>query len=167
MSSIPIKPNQNRFLAAVDGFREYRPRSLRNSPQIETPSRGSNEVLLLEDDSDFSAVLVEFLRENGFQVVAVRNGVEGIREVLQSDFEVILCDLMMPALCGDTFFRAVGRMRPHLCERFIFMTGHYGSQNVKRLAASANNAILAKPLVFSELAEQIAFVSVRNIHLAA
>jgi CheY-like chemotaxis protein len=93
--------------------------------------------------------------------------VEGVHAVLKSDFEVILCDVMMPTLAGDMFYRAVGRMRPHLRERFIFMTGHRDSQNVERLVASTRNAVLAKPLDFNELLELIAFVRVRNIQLAA
>jgi DNA-binding response OmpR family regulator len=169
MSPFPIKPSNNRFRAATDGFREFSSAGLRSVPESEPPfaSSNSNRVLILEDDTALSELLAAFLTENGFEVVPVRNGVEGVHQVLKGDFEVILCDLMMPALPGDMFFRAVGRMRPHLCERFIFMTGHGASPNVDRLVASANNAVLAKPFEFNDLLELIAFIRVRNIQLAA
>jgi len=169
MSPFPIKPSNNRFRAATDGFREFRSSGRRGVPESETPfaSSNGNRVLLLEDDTALSELLADFLTENGFEVIPVRNGVEGVHQVLKGDFEVILCDLMMPALPGDMFFRAVGRMRPHLCERFIFMTGHSASPTVDRLVASANNAVLAKPFDFNDLLELIAFIRVRNIQLAA
>jgi CheY-like chemotaxis protein len=40
----------------------------------------------------------DFLRENDCDVVAVQNGVEGVHEVLASEFDVILCDMLMPTL---------------------------------------------------------------------
>ena len=39
-------------------------------------------------------------------------GVEGVHEVLASEFDAILCDMQMPTLPGDMFYRAVERMRP-------------------------------------------------------
>src|SRR5204863_3983154 len=93
----------------------------------EVGSERKLRILLLEDDASFKEIMQCFLCENGFDVVAVQNGVEGVHEVLASDFEVILCDMLMPTLPGDMFYRAVERMRPHLCDRFIFMTGYRGS----------------------------------------
>ena len=119
-------------------------------------------VLLLEDDSQFKDIMREFLMQNGFQVVAVQNGVEGVHEVLASDFEVILCDMMMPTLPGDMFFRAVERMRPHLCERFIFMTGHRGNPKVNDFVRAVNGTMLSKPFQVDDLLEMIAFVQVRT-----
>jgi DNA-binding NtrC family response regulator len=120
-------------------------------------------VLLLEDDPQFKEIMNEFLRAQGFQVVSVQNGVEGVHEVLANDFEVILCDMMMPTLPGDMFFRAVERMRPHLCNRFIFMTGHRGSGKVNDFIRTVNGTILAKPFHVDDLLEMIAFVKVRTV----
>ena len=125
------------------------------------------KVLLLEDDPAFKEIMNTFLSENSFQVVAVQNGVEGVHEVLASEFEVILCDMMMPTLPGDMFFRAVERMRPHLCDRFIFMTGHSGNTKVNEFITGVNGAILTKPFHVDDLLEMIAFVRVRTMLLAA
>jgi DNA-binding response OmpR family regulator len=125
------------------------------------PSLDRRKVLLLEDDDDFKGIMREFLHQNGFEVVAVQNGVEGVHEVLASDFEVILCDMMMPTLPGDMFFRAVERMRPHLCDRFIFMTGHRGNVKVNEFIKAVNGTILSKPFQIDDLLEMIAFVQVR------
>jgi CheY-like chemotaxis protein len=88
------------------------------------PSSARRKALLLEDDESFREIMGEFLVEQGLEVVSVQNGVEGVHEVLASNFDAILCDMNMPTLPGDMFYRAVERMRPHLCDRFIFMTGY-------------------------------------------
>ncbi|MEQ1850998.1 MAG: response regulator [Chthoniobacteraceae bacterium] len=126
------------------------------------PVEGKKSVLLLEDDPQFKEVIQEFLVGQGYNVVAVQNGVEGVHEVLAHDFEVILCDMMMPTLPGDMFFRAVERMRPHLCDRFIFMTGHRGNPKVNDFIRNVNGTILSKPFHVDDLLEMIAFVQVRT-----
>ena len=125
-------------------------------------SEPKGTVLLLEDDPQFKDIMNEFLRSHGFNVVSVQNGVQGVHEVLAKDFEVILCDMMMPTLPGDMFFRAVERMRPHLCNRFIFMTGHRGSAKVNDFIRTVNGTILSKPFHVDDLLEMIAFVQVRT-----
>lgn len=126
------------------------------------PHPALGKVLLLEDDPQFKEILKEFLGGHGYEVVGVQNGVEGVHEVLATDFEVILCDMMMPTLPGDMFFRAVERMRPHLCERFIFMTGHRGNPKVTDFIRNVNGTMLSKPFHVDDLLEMIAFVQVRS-----
>jgi CheY-like chemotaxis protein len=121
----------------------------------------ARKILLVEDDPSFQEIMRDFLTESGYSVLAVQNGVEGVHEVLASDFEVILCDMMMPTLPGDMFFRAVERMRPHLCERFVFMTGHRGNQKVNDFVANVNGTMLSKPFQVDDLLEMIAFIQVR------
>jgi DNA-binding NtrC family response regulator len=127
----------------------------------EVPTLERRKVLLLEDDEDFKGIIREFLNQNGYEVIAVQNGVEGVHEVLASDFEIILCDMMMPTLPGDMFFRAVERMRPHLCDRFIFMTGHRGNPKITDFIKTVNGTMLPKPFQIDDLLEMIAFVHVR------
>lgn len=127
----------------------------------------AQKILLVEDDAAFQEIMRDFLTESGFIVQAVQNGVEGVHEVLANDFEVILCDMMMPTLPGDMFFRAVERMRPHLCERFVFMTGHRGNQKVNDFIQNVCGTILTKPFQVDDLLEMIAFIKVRIAMRAA
>ena len=122
----------------------------------------TKKILLLEDDEDFRNIIKEFLESHFYNVVTVRNGVEGVREIMASDFEVILCDMMMPTLPGDMFYLAVERMRPHLCDRFIFMTGYKGDGKVADFVKKVNGTMLNKPFLVDDLLEMIAFVQVRS-----
>ena len=130
-------------------------------PDSSTRMQQSKKVLLLEDDEDFRDIIKEFLESHFYNVVTVRNGVEGVREIMASDFEVILCDMMMPTLPGDMFYLAVERMRPHLCDRFIFMTGYKGDGKVAAFIKKVSGTMLNKPFLVNDLLEMIAFVQVR------
>jgi len=143
------------------------PATIRMHEPADAAEAASKKILLLDDDPAFGEIIGEFLRESGFEVVTVINGVEGVHKVLAGDFEVILCDMMMPTLPGDMFFRAVERMRPHLCERFVFMTGHRNNQKVNEFIESVNGTILTKPYHMDDLLEMVAFIQVRKLLLAA
>lgn len=125
----------------------------------------TKKILLLEDDDTFQEILRGFLEEHCYEVVAVKNGVEGVREIMGSDFEVIICDMMMPNLPGDMFYLAVERMRPHLCNRFIFITGLRDNCKVSDFVRKVNGTILHKPFHIEDLLEVIGFVQVKTTFL--
>ncbi len=140
------------------------------APTLRVAENGAStprKALLLEDDASFREIMQEFLTEQGLAVVPVQNGVEGVHEVLASDFDAILCDMNMPTLPGDMFFRAVERMRPHLCDRFIFMTGYRGNAKVNEFMRSVNGISLIKPFHMDDLQELLAFVELRSLLQAA
>jgi CheY-like chemotaxis protein len=127
---------------------------------------GKRKVLVLDDDDPFRSFLTRMLDQQGFEVVAVANGVDGVHQILAHDFDTILCDILMPTLPGDMFYRAVERMRPHLCRRFVFITGQYEQAKVKEFIANTGGTILLKPFQIDDLREMMAFVELRNLHLA-
>jgi DNA-binding response OmpR family regulator len=122
-------------------------------------------ALLLEDDLAFQEIMQTFLAENSFEVVSVNNGVDGVHEVLASDFELIVCDMQMPTLPGDMFYRAVERMRPQLCDRFIFMTGFRGNTKINEFVSAVSGTVLMKPFHMDDLLELTAFIELRAILL--
>lgn len=119
-------------------------------------------VLLLEDDEMLKGAIKEYLEVNFYEVVAVSNGAEGVRAVLKQEFDAIVCDMMMPKLPGDMFYTAIERMRPHLCRRFIFITGHRGNPKINDFIKQVKGAMLSKPFRMDDLIEAIALVQVKS-----
>ncbi len=116
------------------------------------------KILLLEDDPDFMIVLRELLATNSYQVIAARDGVEGLKQIMAEDFDVIICDLLMPNLPGDMFYVAVERTRPHLCKRFIFMTGHKGDPKFDAFIRRVGAVMVWKPFQLQDLLDAIKVV---------
>ena len=108
-------------------------------------------ALLLEDNVDLASSLKEFLELYSWKTVHVTNGVNGLRKLMVMDFDVILCDMVMPAFPGDMFYRAVERVKPSLCSRFIFMTGHKADPKWDLFIREIGGLILWKPFHMHEL----------------
>jgi CheY-like chemotaxis protein len=119
-------------------------------------------VLLLDDDPGFRESIRDFLAANGYTVVAVQNGAEGVREVLGGDFVLVLCNLIIPGLGGDTFYRAIGRIRPALCQRFVFMTGHENDAAAMEFVTKVDAVVLQKPFPLTKLLASIAVAEART-----
>ncbi len=122
------------------------------------PGSGSRNILILEDETALSETLAPFFETNGFSVACVTNGVDGLRQIMARDFAVILCDMMMPNLPGDMFYRAVERTKPHLCKRFIFITGYKGNREIEDFIRKIKGVMLWKPFETTELMDTINMV---------
>jgi DNA-binding response OmpR family regulator len=128
----------------------------------ESVSPGEKSVLLLEDDEEFSNLLRLFLESESLRVTCVSSGVEGLRQVMNRDFDIILCDLVMPTVPGDMFYLAVERTKKHLCKRFIFMTGHKSDPKWGGFLAKVTGPVMSKPFALAELLSTIQTVLTEN-----
>jgi DNA-binding response OmpR family regulator len=111
----------------------------------------AQKVLLLEDRHDFREVLRDHLTFRCFQVISVPSGVEGLREITKSGFDLIICDMMMPGMGGEMFYWAVTRMRPATAQRFIFFTGHRNTATIDFFFKRVNATVLNKPFHLNAL----------------
>ncbi len=119
-------------------------------------------ILLLDDDVELADTLKLLLESRNYVVTTAKNGVEGLREVMQMDFDVILCDLMMPTMPGDMFYLAVQKVKPHLCKRFLFVTGHSNDERVLDFLRNTDGLAIFKPVPTDELVQMISLVLKRN-----
>jgi two-component system, cell cycle sensor histidine kinase and response regulator CckA len=113
------------------------------------------KILLLDDNATLANLTRLILVENGYDVELASDGVQGIKKILVNDYAVILCDMVMPNLAGDMFYMAVERAKPHLCKRFLFMTGHKGDRKIDDFIRRVRGLILWKPFKSHVLMESI------------
>ena len=119
-------------------------------------------ILLLDDDLELAETLKSLLQARNFLVTTVKNGVEGLREVMTMDFDVILCDMLMPTMPGDMFYLAVQKVKPHLCSRFLFITGNGGDHRTNDFLQKTDGLVVFKPVPNDELVQMISLVLKRN-----
>lgn len=113
------------------------------------------KILLLDDDANLADLTRLILEENGYDVEVVSDGVQGVKKIMASDYSVILCDMVMPNLTGDMFYIAVERVKPYLCKRFLFMTGHQGDKKLDEFVRKVRGLMLWKPFQAHVLMESI------------
>ena len=112
-------------------------------------------ILLVEDDAELAAMLKEFLEAYCYRVSAVANGVDALKAVMERSYDLIICDVMMPKMAGDAFYYAVQRVKPALCERFIFITAHGDTQRMQEFLNHVNGMVLMKPFHLEDLLQTI------------
>ncbi len=119
-------------------------------------------ILLLDDDIELADTVKLLLEAHNFVVTTAKNGVEGLREVMAMDFDVIICDMMMPTMPGDMFYLAVQKVKPNHCKRFLFVTGHGRDAKISDFLQKTDGLVLFKPFPTDELLQMISLVLQRN-----
>ncbi|TLU76215.1 response regulator [Mannheimia varigena] len=58
------------------------------------------KILLIDDDVEFTELLIELLSLEGFNITVVHNGQEGLNKLESNFYDLVLLDVMMPVLNG-------------------------------------------------------------------
>ena len=66
-------------------------------------------ILIVEDDPVIQSLMVEFLSDEGFDIIAVADGQSGVDLALQDHPDLILMDLMLPVMDGMSATRTLKR----------------------------------------------------------
>ena len=98
------------------------------------------------------------MESRNFIVTKVGNGADGLREIIALDFDVIICDMLMPKLPGDMFYLAVERTKPEMCDRFIFITGYADNPKVSQFLSKTKSQVLIKPVNIDDLLQAVGIV---------
>jgi DNA-binding response OmpR family regulator len=80
-------------------------------------------VLIVDDEAALRRTLERVLREMGYDVVTAADPQLAYEVLHETDVDLVLLDLHMPQMSGDTFFVALIRRWPRLAERIVLMTG--------------------------------------------
>lgn len=131
--------------------------------KLTRPVGKNPSILIIEDNVALSSSLQMLLEAQSFDVSCTGDGVGGVRNVELMDFDVILCDLVMPNLPGDLFYEAVKRIKPHLADRFIFMSGEKGNAKWEEFVKSTGCKVLWKPFPLPDLMNAIRSVQDQRI----
>ncbi|MEI9897458.1 MAG: response regulator [Chthoniobacter sp.] len=124
----------------------------------ETTELEIKNVLLVDDDVDLANTLKLLLESHNFIVTTSCNGADALREVMAFDFDVIICDMLMPKMAGDMFYLAVQKIKPQLAPRFLFVTGHADNPKVDSFLKSIDAEVVFKPVLTEELVRMISLV---------
>ncbi len=101
-------------------------------------------MLVVDDEPRVLELVRRLLR--GHELVTAANGREALERLrADRDFDIILCDLMMPELTGMDVYHSVRDTWPGLQERIAFITGGAFSPETQRFLQEVSNPLLTKP----------------------
>jgi CheY-like chemotaxis protein len=109
------------------------------------------------DDEPLVASSMARLLGLSHQVVTVTRARDALARIQGGDdFDVILCDLMMPEMTGMELWAALARLRPGLEQRMVFITGGTFTDRAREFLESTANAWLEKPFEAGALRDTVA-----------
>lgn len=102
--------------------------------------------ILVIDDEPLLLKLIQKTLSTDHDVTVKESSVDAFRFLkTHPNFDVILCDLMMPEMSGVEFFEKMTDQIPELAHKFVFMTGGAFTQSSMDFISAANSQKIDKP----------------------
>ncbi len=141
-------------------FRVYLPRVSaeagveRDSPAPAT-MRGTESILLVEDDDQVRTVARSILEKHGYTVTAARHAGEAIliSEQRPGAIDLLLTDVVMPQMSGPRLAQRLAAARPEM--KVLFMSGYTDDSIVRHGVHDAKIAYLQKPITPDALTRKV------------
>jgi DNA-binding NtrC family response regulator len=83
----------------------------------------TRRVLIVDDEPALRRTLERAVRVLGLEAVTAGDAHLAYEVLHETDIDLILLDLHLPQMSGDTFFVALTRRWPRLASRVVLMTG--------------------------------------------
>ena len=101
-------------------------------------------ILVVDDEDGIRAAMVRMLK--GHDVVQAVSGEEA-QKILGADhaFDVILCDMMMPAMSGVELHEWLSEAHPDLAKQVVFITGGAFTPKAREHLSKVSNIRIEKP----------------------
>jgi signal transduction histidine kinase/HAMP domain-containing protein len=143
-------------------FRIYLPRvnEAASAPtiarQADTMPRGTETVLLVEDEPAVRDLAVRVLREQGYTVLDAPNGAEALRIAHEHDgrrIDLLLTDVVMPLMSGSALAEQLRAAHPEI--KVLFASGYTDEAIVRHGVLSPGVTLIQKPFTPATLALKV------------
>jgi DNA-binding response OmpR family regulator len=116
--------------------------------------KGSETVLVVEDESAFRNLLREGLQARGYKVLEAANGLDAlsVAEKFQGEIRMVVTHVIMPHMSGPELASALRKLRPDT--NVLYMSG-YSSDEVNGESSSRELRLMQKPFQIDQLAGRI------------
>jgi PAS domain S-box-containing protein len=123
--------------------------------QAVTEARGSETILVVEDEDALRRLATRMLESAGFTVLAAATGEEALRLLEHHDGSVHLAvtDVVMPGLSGPDLARRISSRFPEV--RVLFTSGYTDDAIVRHGLLTEGTHFLSKPYSVSELTRKV------------
>jgi CheY-like chemotaxis protein len=142
------------FLPRVDA----RPTTPEPPPTRPALPRGTETILLVEDDDALRQLVRTMLRGLGYHVLEASNGAAAVTlsRGLKEPIHLLLTDVVMPHLGGRQLADVLLAARPEC--RVLFLSGYNSEEMIRRGVVDSAATFLQKPFTIGELAERVRVV---------
>ena len=115
----------------------------------------AGRILVVEDEPTVARLIADVLEDANFQVDVLLDGRQAIARASREQYDLIICDMKMPGLDGQHFYKTLQRAGIHLPKPFLFVTGDVVSSHMREFLEYSKTPHLAKPFRIEELSEKV------------
>jgi PAS domain S-box-containing protein len=139
-------------------FHLYYPRVIAAVAVAATPpirhKKGSEHLLIVEDQDSVRALIVEALKQDGYRVIEAASGEDALRKVssLSEPIQALITDVIMPHMSGLVLAERLKVTCPNI--RVLFMSG-YVDPSQSAFLDEPTAAFIQKPFLPDDLARHL------------
>lgn len=119
--------------------------------------------LLLVDDEELVLRSMSRMLKGKYEIEITTTGEQAVELILNNNYDVVVCDIMMPGLSGAGVYEKVAAARPALAKRMVFISGGTFTAKAKAFASSVEQPVLEKPIRQSDLCRSIEMILGDNV----
>jgi signal transduction histidine kinase/CheY-like chemotaxis protein len=145
-----VTPGRNRFVPEPAEMRETEHQFARSSDNGKCA-----RVLVVEDEPTVARLIADVLEDEGMHVDVLLDGREALDRAARQSFDLVICDMKMPGLDGQHFYKSLERAGNPLRERFLFVTGDIIAAQSREFLERNHLPHVAKPFRVEELTDKV------------
>lgn len=140
-------------------FNQYLPASGKQAfvekKRIETPLRGDESILLVDDEKLIVETAGELLRNLGYDVLIATGGEEALTVYQENKehLQMVILDMIMPDLGGGAVYDRLKEINPHV--KVLLSTGYGLSGQAQEILDRGCNDYIQKPFNLVQLSRKI------------
>ena len=120
----------------------------------------AKKILVVDDEQDIRALLVDTLRTSGYEAIEAANGEEALRRIETEFLDLVILDIMMPGMNG---FQVLRQLRKTSDIPVIMLSGRTGTvDKVESFELGADDYV-TKPFHLIELTARIVALLRRTV----
>ncbi len=113
-------------------------------------------ILISEDEPDLLKLYCEYLKDDKFEIVTKNNGLDAILALSSKRFDLLITDLKMPGLTGNSLIRRIEeQMGDRAMMPIIVVTGFMSDELNEELECYSNVMIMQKPVNLDVLRREV------------
>ena len=117
--------------------------------------RGSETVLVVEDQDDVRRLAISMLKRNGYRLLEASNGAEAVTlaATFPDAIDLLITDVVMPGMTGRELAAALAATRPSL--KVLYISGYAADVIATQGVLDPGMAYLPKPFTPADLAAKV------------